>query len=289
MPVRLQPAAGLPTPLSIAEDQAFSTLISTQLDSVRKTAENWRNGLVAMTGLIAAFSIIKGPSDVAGLTHGVAYWVGILLFLALRSAAFGAWSSLAAAYGEPVEITQEQFHQQGGIDGYRHSMALLAAAKKLKHAQNATIVTLVLLTHGVAYWVGILLFLALRSAAFGAWSSLAAAYGEPVEITQEQFHQQGGIDGYRHSVALLAAAKKLKHAQNATIVTLVLLTLAVALTWYGPRSASTLDLERRLLPNVCGKLVSSSNGYIDVKPSDSAAVRLARTDVVKLTLVETCP
>jgi hypothetical protein len=211
MPVRLQPAAGLPTPLSIAEDQAFSTLISTQFDSVRKTAENWRNGLVAMTGLIAAFSIIKGPSDVAGLTHGVAYWVGILLFLALRSAAFGAWSSLAAAYGEPVEITQEQFHQQGGIDGYRHSMALLAAAKKLKHAQNAT------------------------------------------------------------------------------IVTLVLLTLAVALTWYGPRSASTLDLERRLLPNVCGKLVSSSNGYIDVKPSDSAAVRLARTDVVKLTLVETCP
>jgi hypothetical protein len=83
MPVRLQPAAGLPTPLSIAEDQAFSTLVSTQLDSVRKTAENWRNGLVAMAGLIAAFSIIKGPSDVADLTHGVAYGVGILLILAL--------------------------------------------------------------------------------------------------------------------------------------------------------------------------------------------------------------
>jgi hypothetical protein len=84
MPVRLQPAAGLPTPFSIAEDQAFSTLVSTQLDSVRKSAENWRNGLVAMAGLIAAFSIIKGPSDVAGLAHGVAYGVGILLILVDR-------------------------------------------------------------------------------------------------------------------------------------------------------------------------------------------------------------
>jgi hypothetical protein len=211
MPVHTKPAEGLPTPFSIAEEAAYSTLFSTQLQDVRKTAENWRNGLAAMTGLIAAFSVIKGPSDIAGLTHDVAYGVGILLFLALCSAAVGVWSSLVAAYGEPDVTTREQFLKLGGIEGYRLTKATLAI-------------------------------------------------------------------------------KKLKCAQGATIVTLLLLTFAVALTWYGPRSASaTLDVERRSLPNVCGKLVSSSNGNIDVKPSDSMAVRLALTDVIKLTFVEKCP
>ncbi|MGH8563936.1 MAG: hypothetical protein ACREXW_07535 [Gammaproteobacteria bacterium] len=69
---------------------------------------------------------------------------------------------------------------------------------------------------------------------------------------------------------------KLRLAQAATVVTLLLLAAAVGLTWYGPRSTSvTLEVERKSLPNVCGKLASSADGYMDIEPSASAPVPYA--------------
>lgn len=210
MPVQLERPVGLPTGSSAAEDSAWSTLLSTQLEDVRKTAENWRNGLVAIVTALAAFSVIKGPTDISGLNRFAAYAVGLLLLLALVCGLFGAWSTLTAAFGTPGALTRDEFHQQGGIDGYR-----------------------------------------LRLAAH--------------------------------------AAEKLRCAQVATIVTLTLLIVAVGLTWYGPRSNSvTLKIERKSLPNICGKLLSSSNGQIEIKPPASETVRLLLADVVKVTAAKKC-
>jgi hypothetical protein len=211
MPIRLEPVQGLPTRLSAADEEGFSKLVSMQLDNARKAAENWRNGLVAIIGLIAAFSVIKGPSEISGLGDGFGYVVGILLALALASAAYGAWLSLDAAFGSPSLITREQFQNQGGIDGYRLNLA-------------------------------------------------------------------------RH------AANELGCAKAATVVTLVLLALAVAVTWYGPRSnVVMLAAEGTSGHGVCGKLVSSADGYIELKPAGSGPTRFYLADLIKVTAVERCP
>jgi hypothetical protein len=114
MPVQLVRPAELPTGSSAAEGAAWSTLLSTQLEDVRKTAENWRNGLIAILVAIAAFSVIKGPTDISGLNRCAAYAVGLLLLLALVCGVFGAWSALTAAFGTPGVLTRHDFHRQGG-------------------------------------------------------------------------------------------------------------------------------------------------------------------------------
>jgi hypothetical protein len=211
MPAQLKPPVGFPTSASIADDEAWASLVANQLTDVRKTAENWRNGLVALIGLIATFSAVKGSSDFSGLARWAVDSVGVLLSLALVSGIFGAWKSLAAAYGTPSVITLEQFRALGGVNGFHLDLA------------GKTICNL--------HW-----------------------------------------------------------ARRATIATVILVALAVGLTWYGPRSSSTiLNVERNSLPSVCGKLVSSQDGEIDVKPSGAGAVRIHMTDVTAMHAVDDCP
>lgn len=209
--VQVVPADGLPTAESTAETEAWAAFQSTQLVDVRKAAENWRNGLVAMLGAVVAFSLIKGPSDISDLDAPTGHAVGVVLLLAVVSATAGAWWSLAAAYGWPREITRATFFNEGGIEGYR-----FIQAKK--------------------------------------------------------------------------AAKDLFNARAATIVTLTLLVLAVAITWYAPRTPSVLlSAGRKDQPDLCGKMASLTNGYLDLKPSNSAPVRLLLPDVIKLSVVQKCP
>jgi hypothetical protein len=207
----LKPPTDSLTAWTSAEEEAWSSLVSTQLPDVRKAAENWRNGLVAMIGLITAFSVIKGPNDVSGLDRWAAYTVGFLLLLALTCATFGAWMALAAAYGTPRPITKEAVRNLGGVTGFRFRLA-------------------------------------------------------------------------KESVL------RLRRARVATIATLLLLAGAIGLTWYGHRSpVVTLDVERKSLPKICGKLMASKDGYIDIKPSASEAIRVSMTDLVAVRGVRECP
>lgn len=211
MPARLNIPRGLPTASPIDDSVAWTSLFASQLTDVRKCAENWRNGLAAMIGLITGFSVIKGPEDVSGLEPWAAITVGVLILLSISVATYGAWKSVAAAYGTPRVITSRDFHKEGGIDGLK----------------------LVLATQAV---------------------------------------------------------KDLLHARRATIAALVLLTAAVGFTWYGPHPKSAiLEVERKSLPKVCGKLISSADGYMDIQPSHSQAVRVYMKDVVKVSVVEECP
>jgi hypothetical protein len=211
MPPRLKPPIGLPTSVSLADNEAWSSLVTNQLADVRKAAENWRNGLVALIGLVATFSVIKGANDLSGLARWAGYSVGILLSLALVCAIFGAWKSLAAAYGTPSVISLEQFRAVGGADGFRLDLGTKTVSNLL-------------------------------------W------------------------------------------ARRATIATVILVALAVGLTWYGPRPAFViLNVERKSLPNVCGKLVSSQNGEMEIKPSDTKAVRIRMADTTAMHAVDECP
>jgi|SRR6185436_9226622 len=210
MPVHLKKPVGLPSSASASDQKAWSTLVRTQLENVTKTAENWRSGLAALIGLIAGFSLIKGPAEIAGLAPWAAYTVGVLLLLAFACALFGTWKSLMAAYGSPRTLTREEFREIGGIDGFR----LQAAANR---------------------------------------------------------------------------AARLRVAQRATILTLLLLAAATGLTWYGPRKQSFfVNVERNSQPSLCGELVSSADGYIEVKPSGSAATKVKLSDVSMLRAVKEC-
>ena len=210
MPLRLETPEGLPTESAMAEDVAWSSLVSTQLEDVRKTAENWRNGLLAIVATIAGFSVIKGPADITSLDRPFGYAVGWLLLVALTCGLFGAWSALGAAYGTPGLLTREDFHRQGGIDGYKFDLAV-------------------------------------------------------------------------------HAAEKLRFARMMSLFTLALLAAAVGLTWYGPRSSSViLKVDRKSAPNLCGKLQSSANGEIDIKPPAAAAVRLPLADLTRIRAADKC-
>lgn len=144
----------MPATAEEEDHAAWSEMVQTQLNAVRKTAENWRVGLFAMFGLIATLTVIKGPSDMEGLNQAAAITSGILLLLALAFAVYGAYVSLQAAYGEPERITRDQLRELGGITGYHYTRAETARSK-LHEAQGATIVTIALAAAAVGVvWYG---------------------------------------------------------------------------------------------------------------------------------------
>jgi hypothetical protein len=119
--------------------------------------------------------------------------------------------------------------------------------------------------------------------------ALSAAFGTPSVITWEGFLALGGLNGYRLDLATKSVVR-LRRAQASTIATLALVAVAVGLTWYGPRSASViLKVERRSLPTVCGKLVSSSDGTIDLKPLSSGPIRVDVNELISMKAVTECP
>jgi hypothetical protein len=211
MPPILKPPKHLPTRGSTSDEEEWTSLINTQLTDTRKSAENWRTGLVAIIGLITTVSVIKGPDSVSGLDAWVAILVGVLLVLALAAATLGAWWSLSAAYGNPSIITRQAFQDLGGLNGYNFDLASKTIAS-------------------------------------------------------------------------------LRRAQIATIITLVFLVGAIGLTWYGPRSTSVyLEVERPSEPKICGKLASSTDGYMDIDVPATGITRVQLKDITKISAVEECP
>lgn len=153
MPVTLQPPVGYPTRAGSA-DVDWSEMLKNQLSDTRKAAENWRNGLIAIVGLVATVTIVKGPSEISGLVKPAAYAVGIFLVFALVSAVAGAWASLRAAYGEPEVISREELDSHGGIVGLRFNLAKVAI-RDLHVAQWTTLATVVFLVLAIGItWYG---------------------------------------------------------------------------------------------------------------------------------------
>ena len=145
------------------------------------------------------------------------------------------------------------------------------------------------LTRWAAYSVGLLLALAVAFGIFGAWKSLAAAYGTPSVISLEQFRAFGGANGYQLELGMKTISN-LRWAQQAMIAAIILVAAAIGLTWYGPRSASAiLKIERKSLPSVCGKLLSSKDGEMDVQVFGYGTERVRIVDVIAVHAVDECP
>jgi hypothetical protein len=106
-------------------------------------------------------------------------------------------------------------------------------------------------------------------------------------VSRARFFEEGGIEGYRFNQAKIADS--LRDARACTLITLALLLLGIAIVWYAPRSQSVfLSVGRKDQPDICGKMTSFTNGYLDLKPSNSAPVRVTSPDVIKLSVVSKC-
>jgi hypothetical protein len=146
---------------------------------------------------------------------------------------------------------------------------------------------------GLAPWaadtVGGILLASLALAAVGAWFALSAAYGSPAVIDHDAFRKAGGLTGVRFGLAR-AAVHQLRWARWATVAALALMAAAVAVTWYAPRAPSALiEVERVADPAVCGTLIASRSGHLDIRPEGGAAVRVPARSLVSLRLVNDCP
>lgn len=152
--VKLVPADGLPSELDLDDEAAWQVLVTGQLDRVRKSAENWRNGLAAVASLITASWVIKGPSDIQGLDRPFAYAAGALFLAGLALACYGMWMCIVAANGTLSVITREQVHRLGGVTGFNLHLAGNSVSK-LRIAQLASIAALLAIAASVVVtWYG---------------------------------------------------------------------------------------------------------------------------------------
>ncbi|MBB4714568.1 hypothetical protein ACIQNT_25570 [Streptomyces luteogriseus] len=123
-----------------------------ELDRVRAQAENWRNGLAALLGLLTAVGVVKGPDTVQGLS-GVAHaMVGLLLLGGLLLAAGGAFFAMRAAFGLPrrrfAEASLEELLT-------RQRLSTREAVRDLRLAIGAGFLALALVTTGIGLtWYG---------------------------------------------------------------------------------------------------------------------------------------
>lgn len=137
--VRLSPGV---VPADIDRAEELQELRRTELERVRKTAENWRTGLAGLLALIATVTVVKGRDTITDLASWAKVAVGIALLVALICAAVGGYLALRAAYGWPEQApTSEQRKWR-----YQRS---LEAVRDLRRARNLTAATLVFLVAAI--------------------------------------------------------------------------------------------------------------------------------------------
>lgn len=135
---------------------------------------------------------------------------------------------------------------------------------------------------------GVLLLMGVCVAVIGALASLRAAYGTPRAVSRGELLSTGGLPGYRYELACQAVSD-LRWARWTTLTSLVCIIAAISVTWYGPRPAQAIiDVERTGSPHVCGKLVASADGYIDIELSSAEATRIANKDILSINAVSEC-
>jgi ribosomal protein S27AE len=131
------------------EAMDLQELQRTELERVRKAAENWRTGLAGILALVTTVSIVKGKDTITGLASPHRIVLGIVLVITLGLAAIAALLALRAAYGS-LEQTK--------LD--RSLVALRAAEVRtaltyLKWTRGLTVAALVLLASSVGLlWYG---------------------------------------------------------------------------------------------------------------------------------------
>jgi hypothetical protein len=98
--VVLKPASPA-TAAGAAAEKLAQEISGSELANVRKAADNWRTGLIAMLGLVTTVLVVKGRESFADLSLPGQLIIGTSLIIAIVLAAVGSWQAMRAAYGDP--------------------------------------------------------------------------------------------------------------------------------------------------------------------------------------------
>ncbi|WP_369147199.1 hypothetical protein [Streptomyces sp. R44] len=145
--------AGTPsTPASRSRAEESRSLLVGELARVRAQAENWRNGLAALLGLLTAVGIVKGPDTLQGLSGGARGAVGLLLLGGLLLAAAGAFFAMRAAFGLPRRRVADASLEELLT---RERLTVRRAVRDLRRAIAAGFLALAVVTAGIGLtWYG---------------------------------------------------------------------------------------------------------------------------------------
>ena len=106
--------------------QRASAVPFAELAAVRAVAEQWRNGLAALTTLLSAASLFASPSLASHLAGWPRLAVGILALLGLLALLYGTWSAMHAAFGTPGD---EDYISGPRLQKWEHDQARAAVAR----------------------------------------------------------------------------------------------------------------------------------------------------------------
>lgn len=144
-----------PSAFDIAERDTFAAMSAASLDTVRASAETWRNGLTAFITLVTTGVVIKGRDTTSALSTGWRAGLTVLVGGGLLTALLGLWQALAAQAGtRPRATTLGEVHSRhGSVTAYKATLAAVAAAR-LRRAQYLVAAALSLLLTGivVTWW-----------------------------------------------------------------------------------------------------------------------------------------
>ncbi|MGW1513591.1 hypothetical protein [Streptomyces sp. NPDC002394] len=145
--------AGAPsTPASRSRADESRGLLAGELARVRAQAENCRNGLAALLGLLTAVGIVKGPDTLQGLSGGARGAVGLLLLGGLLLAAGGAFFAMRAAFGLPRRRVADASLEELLT---RERLTVRRAVRDLRRAIAAGFLALAVVTAGIGLtWYG---------------------------------------------------------------------------------------------------------------------------------------
>jgi hypothetical protein len=129
------------------EDLEASALLdrneANRLQLVRTRAEKWLGGLTALTGLVTAVLVIKGPQSTTDIATSWKVAAGTLIAASLAVLVFGTYRAYQSAYGDPGRINEVNPQPLTGLADRLARARNKAAASAQAHLGHAVIATLV--------------------------------------------------------------------------------------------------------------------------------------------------
>ncbi|MEU4827091.1 hypothetical protein AB0H37_34910 [Actinomadura sp. NPDC023710] len=139
------------------------------------------------------------------------------------------------------------------------------------------------LSPGWATTVGLLLAVALIVGAVAAGSLMTAAHGLPAAGRTADLPSQTAAD---HAEALLSA-RRLRRGITLTAVFVLVLTTAVAVTWYGPEKTKPALRVKTTTADLCGTLLRTRTGQLTLT-NDKKELTLPPTEILSVSPADKC-
>jgi hypothetical protein len=142
------------------------------------------------------------------------------------------------------------------------------------------------LTMGARVVVGVLLFIAVLCAAGSIYLAALAAQGVPNKIWLDASSVRKAFQD-----AADKAADRLSCSRKLVVPAVILLAIAIGLTWFGPRPAAPIPAVNVLVVQrsgavSCGELKSDEQGHLALKAKGEL---LGLNEIVSLSTIAKCP